>query len=79
MDDAQHGCFSSIHLFGRFMTFIEPSDVTDSSLLSMNRSFEARAGHGKMLDAETVTTEARKVRPKSEDTKARRWVRRRTL
>jgi len=36
------------------------------------RTREERAGHGKMLDAATVTIDATKVRPKSEVTKERR-------
>jgi len=67
------GVFSSIHLRGRLMTIlIGPSDTIGSSLLSINLSLLILAGQGRMLDAETVTTEAMNVRQKSEDTKARR-------
>jgi len=54
------------------MIFTGPSDTIDSCPLSMSLSLLALAGQGRMLDAETVTTEAMNVKPKSEDTKARR-------
>jgi len=67
------GVFSSIHLRGRLMTILTgPSDTIGSSPLSINLSLLILAGQGRMLDAETVTTEAMNVRQKSEDTKARR-------
>lgn len=41
-------------------------------MLSAKRDLSRRAGHGKKLEAETVRTEAKNVKPKSEETKDRR-------
>jgi len=67
------GCTSSIHLLGGLFTTVtrarvSPSAIPRSSSLSAYRPLVGRAGHGRMLDAETVTTAARKVKPKSEET-----------
>ncbi|KAF8974402.1 hypothetical protein BDZ97DRAFT_1773368 [Flammula alnicola] len=74
------GTFSSIHLRGRFITFTSPPFIgVPATLLSEKRVRSGRTGQGRMLDAETVKHAAKNVRPKRDETNARRWVRRRTL
>jgi len=73
------GAFSSIHLLGRLTTFISICTGGPASSLSANRDLSGRTGQGRMLEAETVIQAAKNVRPKSEETNERRWVRRRTL
>jgi len=79
---SRSGWFSSIHLRGRFATVTRrPAPTRDSfsSSLSANRFLLGRAGQGKMLDADTVKTVAKNVKPKREETKVRRCVNRRAL
>jgi hypothetical protein len=50
-----------------------------ASSLSANRDLSGRTGQGRILEAETVIQAAKNVRPKSDETNERRWVKRRTL
>lgn len=45
---------------------------------SLKRSLVGLAGQGSILDAETVTTVAKNVKPKREETKVRFWASRNT-
>lgn len=77
---SRFGCFSSIHLLGRFATVTWLPDTGPPSIsLSANRFLFGRAGQGRMLDADTVKTVAKKVNPKSDETNVRRCFNRRTL
>lgn len=72
-------CVSSIHLLGRFATVTPPVVNVTSGSLSAKRPLSGRAGQGRIFDADTVTTVAKNVKPKSEETNVRRWVNRRTV
>ncbi len=57
------------------ITFPDAGNLSAFMLLSsMKRAFSGRAGHGRMLDAETVTTAAKKVAAKRDDAKVRCWT-----
>jgi hypothetical protein len=77
----EFGWRSSIHLLGRFSTTIvrglEASRLRSLSPSAKRPRWEC-AGHGSISDADTVKTQARNVRPKSEEVseRARRVVRR---
>jgi len=76
------GCTSSIHRLGGLFATVTRRALLPSLLpslsLSAYRPLAGRTGHGRMLDAETetVTTAAMKVKPKSEETNWRFWVKR---
>ena len=73
------GLVSSIHLLGFFSTTVTPLRPLACMLAwasgepSRYRPRVGWAGHGRIADAETVTTDARKVRPKREVRNFRRW------
>ena len=73
------GLVSSIHLLGFFSTTVTPlrplacMPAWASGEPSRYRPRVGWAGHGRIADAETVTTDARKVRPKREVRNFRRW------
>jgi hypothetical protein len=70
------GCVSSIHLLGLFATVIRllPDLISawTPSSESAKRPLYGRAGHGRILDADTVTTATADVNIKSEETNVRR-------
>lgn len=47
--------------------------VRSLSSSSAKRSLFGRTGHGSMVDAETVNTDAKNVKPKRDETNVRRW------
>ena len=73
------GLVSSIHLLGFFSTTVTPLRPLACMLAwasgepSRYRPRVGWAGHGRIADAETVTTDARNVRPKRDEMKVRRW------
>lgn len=58
---------------------LAPTTDAPFSSLSAKRFLLCRAGHGRILDVDTVKTVAKKVKPKSEETKAGRRMNRRAL
>lgn len=56
-----------------------PTAISPSISLSANRFLLGRDGQGSMLDADTVNTAAKNVKPKSDETSWRRCVKRRAL
>lgn len=74
------GIVSWIHRLGLFVTVTGlPSTNFPSLSLSAYRVLLGRAGHGSILEADTVKTVAKNVIPNSEDTKVRRCVNRMAL
>lgn len=66
--------FSSIHRLGLFsITVTRPPSVRSRSSSSAKRSLLGRTGHGSMVDADTVKTDAKNVKPKRDETNVRRW------
>lgn len=66
--------FSSIHRLGLFsMTVTRLPSALSLSPSSAKRSLLGRTGHGSMVDADTVNTDAKNVKPKRDETNVRRW------
>jgi len=69
-------CFlSSIHRLGFFSTTMTRPRLVCcfSSTPSAKRILFVRTGHGSMVDADTVSTVAKNVKPKRDETKVRLW------
>ena len=72
------GLVSSIHLLGLFSTTVTPFLPFIPSIMAEPCAFPSAcrprcAGQGRKADAETVTTDARNVKPKREEMNVRRW------
>jgi len=74
-----YGALSSIHLLGDFFVTTtlskasSPCSAGRTGSVRLRRSL-LRAGQGRTVDAETVTTAPKKVSAKREETNERRWA-----